>query len=172
MSYPEKGATYRNKPAWMNRAVDGEKRAQGGPVSIGNRSVGNGAGVRDIAAAATEDAKEDLGNAVRFNSRSNSDESQARKNARGRLSSDPFEAIASGAGSKRADGGAVDETEVRDRKRIPLPSVQKPDTGDRMEATRVDGKGSVGQFIKDAQQKMGRGLGQSIGFKRGGRAGC
>lgn len=105
MSYPEKGATYRNKPAWMDRAVAGEKRAQGGPVSIGNRSVGNGAGVRDIAAAATNDAKEDLNDALRFNSRSNPDESQTRKNARGRLSSDPFEAIASGAGQKRKRGG-------------------------------------------------------------------
>lgn len=32
MSYPEKGAAYRNKPAWMDRAAAGEKRAQGGAV--------------------------------------------------------------------------------------------------------------------------------------------
>lgn len=65
MAYPEKTASYRNKPAWMDRAVAGEKHAQGGPVSIGNRSVGNGAGVRDIADAATEDAADNLQGAMR-----------------------------------------------------------------------------------------------------------
>lgn len=60
MSYPEKNAHYRNKPAWLDRAVEGEKRAQGGPIQIGNHAVGNGAGVADIADAATDDAKDDL----------------------------------------------------------------------------------------------------------------
>jgi hypothetical protein len=30
MSYPERGATYKNRPAWLDRAVEGEKRADGG----------------------------------------------------------------------------------------------------------------------------------------------
>lgn len=65
MAYPEKNAHYRNKPAWMDRAVASEKRAQGGPIEIGNHSVGNGAGVSDIAEAATEDARDDLTGAMR-----------------------------------------------------------------------------------------------------------
>ena len=38
MSYPEKSATYKNQPAWLDRAVDGERekatpyRADGGPA--------------------------------------------------------------------------------------------------------------------------------------------
>lgn len=64
MAYPEKNASYRNKPAWMDRAVAGEKRAQGGPIEIGNRSVGNGAGVSDVADAAQQDAGDDLSYAM------------------------------------------------------------------------------------------------------------
>lgn len=33
MSYPEKNASYKNRPAWLDRAVEGEKRADGGAMT-------------------------------------------------------------------------------------------------------------------------------------------
>lgn len=32
MAYPERGAGYKNRPAWLDRAVEGEKRAEGGAM--------------------------------------------------------------------------------------------------------------------------------------------
>lgn len=36
MSYPERGATYKNRPAWLDRAVAGEKHLSGGAVDSGD----------------------------------------------------------------------------------------------------------------------------------------
>lgn len=38
MAYPEKNAGYKNRPAWLDRAVAGEKHADGGPVADRGRS--------------------------------------------------------------------------------------------------------------------------------------
>lgn len=63
MAYPEKNAGYRSNGKSVMRMA-GAERAQGGPVSIGNRSVGNGFGVSDVAEAATQDAGDDLSYAM------------------------------------------------------------------------------------------------------------
>lgn len=39
MSYPERGASYRNKPAWLDRAVAGEKRADGGSMGMASPNM-------------------------------------------------------------------------------------------------------------------------------------
>lgn len=41
MTYPEKNAGYKNRPAWLDRAVAGEKRADGGDIEDQKIAMGN-----------------------------------------------------------------------------------------------------------------------------------
>lgn len=102
MAYPEKNASYRNKPAWMDRAVAGEKRPDGGATEMEPliNEKGN-----------PEPASEDWKHLV-----------------------EPS--------SHHAAQDARDQAAERTRR----PALTS----------------------KEAQQKMGRGMGQSLGWKRGG----
>lgn len=193
MPYPEKNAHYRNKPAWMDRAVAGEKRAQGGPVSIGDRTVGNGAGVREVAEAATEDAKDDLSSVMNKHRGDEFHDSGLR--IPGKLKAQNDRAWPPG----RAEGGRMEP--LIDEKGNPNPDnywdhLVEPSSphaaqdarnqaAHRTRNTRAmpnsfpvggepkrnddDHAEAAPMLDKEAQQKIGRGLGQSIGFKRGGR---
>lgn len=126
MSYPERGASYRNKPAWMDRAVAGEKRADGGRMEPlidekGSPNPGNYWDhlVEPSSPHAAQDAREQA--------------AQRTRRTRSMPNSFPV-------------GGEPKEEELKTYDH-PLPYAK----------------------TSDAQDKMARGLGQSIGFKRGGR---
>jgi hypothetical protein len=122
MSYPEKGASYRNKPAWMDRAVAGEKHAQGGPVEYS-----------DPDSEPEERKPYDLGPPIDHHGHDQPGYSE---------------------GSKGAVMQAIREG------------------GDRSENNRGNGPRKDAAFTQprteSVRERIGRGLGQSIGFKRGG----
>lgn len=60
MNYPEKNATYRNRPAWLDRAVEGEKRAEGGMTNAKLAQV-----APEFEPAAAQDAREAAATRVR-----------------------------------------------------------------------------------------------------------
>ena len=187
MSYPERGAGYRRHPKFLDDAIKAEGHAQGGPVSIGKRSVGNGAGVGDIARAETDDAKGDLDYAMRRGNPSNEGESGARAAARNRLSSDPFEAMSAGAYShkhgghvrKRAEGGMTDDEIAAGQMMAPtreMRSQQENKAQDMDELVRRNLEQMAGpsenqsrKFVNPYGQR-GRLPNALLGMKRGGRA--
>lgn len=197
MSYPERGASYRNKPAWMDRAVASEKRAEGGPLidSRGrtlenpeNEFVTNEPPARLVQAGshhAAQDARDQAARRVR-NSRAMPD--------RIMVGGEP-DRKTGGRVRRRADGGGTkypnkipgltdEQIDANEARRPPnydaSTQMSKPDdtlgTGDHMmdepKMRDIDPKFTVKPKMDTGDRmegkRIGRGIGQTLGWKRGG----
>ncbi len=164
MSYPEKGAGYRSNGSSVLRMA-GAHKAQGGPVSIGNREVGrNGPSVSETAEAATQDAGDDLSYAMNRKRPDQFHDSGLRIPGKLKAQNDRV---------GRAEGGSVEE-------RYMAPSNMKP-TDPSITAEDVKTWGTPGNaraaararehakpLTADDEARMGREMAGPSGRKRGG----